>query len=103
MGIHPWIGCQKLWAIINNNFIHSTLHRAKEMMIQVRYFNRLMNYQVVRLPRSRVSVTNGCRYSPELLRAQLWIIAKYCNRLIKVLKNIGMAANTTCISVRVKF
>ena len=53
---------QKFWRLVNNYVIHTTLHRAKKVMVKVWYVDSLVNDQVERPPCLRVSVSYHTTY-----------------------------------------
>ena len=66
---------QKFWRLVNDHVIHATLHRAKQVMVEVRDVDGLVQHQVERPPSLRVSVSNHATYSLVSLAAKRLVVS----------------------------
>ena len=56
MRILGGVNGQKFWDVVDDHVIHTALHRAKQMMCQMRDMYRLVNNKVIALSRYRMGV-----------------------------------------------
>ncbi len=47
---------RKFWRLVDDHVINLTLHWTEQVVVQMRYVNRQIHYQVIRLPRDGVVI-----------------------------------------------
>ena len=75
MALSIWIGDIDPWTVIHDNSMGSALHRAKQMVCQVRYVHSLMHNKVVPYARVRVDESQSTADGTVLLHTQRRVIA----------------------------
>ena len=76
---------QKLWNIVDDNVINSTLHGAKQVVVKVGDLYGLVDNKMVYLSSQWMSILRYRRYYIEVSRSKLWVIATDCCRAFIVI------------------
>ena len=76
---------QELWYIVDDNFINSALHAAKQVVVKVGDLYGLVDNKMVYLSSQWMSILNYRRYCLEFSRSKLWVIATDCHRAVIVI------------------
>jgi hypothetical protein len=71
---------QEIWRLVDNHVINSTLHWTEQVMVEVRYVNRLVDYQVICLPRGGMVIGKCTTYSIILCGTQGRIVSLDAHR-----------------------
>ena len=66
---------QKLWNVVDDYVIYSTLHQAKQVMIKVGYLYGLVDNNMVYLSSHWMSILKYRRYCIEVSRPKLLVVA----------------------------
>ena len=85
MDVWGWGLHQELWYVVDDYFIYSTLHGAKQVMIKVEYLYGLVDNKMVYLSSHWMSILKYRRYCLEVYRSKLWVVANYCQGAVIVI------------------
>ena len=76
---------QELWYVVDDNFIYSALHGAKQVVVKVGDLYGLVDNKVVYLSSQWMSILKYRRYFLEVPRSYLRFIATDCHRAVIVI------------------
>ncbi len=94
---------QKFQNIIDCHVINAALHGAKQVMVEMRHVDCLMEHKVVYLPVSWMVKCKDAADSYKCLQILLWVIPSNFHRLVVTLCNKGTSPKYSCICMRIKF
>ena len=71
------VGGQKFWQVVDSHVIHTALHWTKQVMVQMRDMDGLVNNQVINFARHRVVIGDSPAYRLILSGAKGRVVARY--------------------------
>jgi len=95
------VGNHEFWCLANNHVIHTALHRAKQVMVEVGYVDCLMQYQQQNLSGLRVIIGQCTANGVISLRPKRPIVTLNLHRSVVVRNNQGVASKYAGIGMRV--
>ena len=90
---------QELWNVVDDYFIYSALHGAKQLMVKVGDLYGLVDKKMVYLSSHWMSILKYRQYCLEVSRSKLWVIATYCHGAVIFINYLGFFANTARIGM----